>query len=183
MVRFADFARVFDAVSTVKDSTIRRMSSSSTQPAPAPYNPQQSPATPGAAPRKNRRRTIVLAIVGAIVLIVLFAAGMLAAVFGIMKSSDVYQHAVQVASHNPQATAALGSPITTGWFLTGNISVSGPSGSAELAIPVSGSQHKGTIYVVANKSAGRWYYQTLELAVDGQEQRIDLSASPQRAEK
>jgi hypothetical protein len=167
----------------VEHSTIRRMSSSSTQPAPVPYNSQQSPATPGAAPRKSRTRTIVLAIVGAIVLILLFVAGVVAAVFGIMKSSDVYQQAVQVATHDPRATAALGSPITPSWFLSGNISVAGPSGSADLAIPVSGTQHKGTIYVVAKKEAGRWRYQTLELAVDGQEQRIDLSASPQPAEQ
>lgn len=155
------------------------MSSSSTQPAPVPYNPQQSPA----ATRQNRTRIVVLAVVAAIVLIALFVAGIMAAVFGIMKSSGVYQHAVQVATHDRRATAALGFPITTSWFLSGNIRVSGPSGSADLAIPVSGSQHKGTIYVVAKKSAGLWHYQTLELAVDGQEQRIDLSASPQPVEQ
>lgn len=120
-------------------------------------------------------------IVGAIVLAgVLFVAGIFALVFTAIKSSDVYKHAVQVAIHDSRAVNALGAPISEGWFVSGNINVSGSSGNADLAIPVTGSRAKGTIYVVAKKSAGLWTYQTLELRVDGQEDRIDL-LPPQNA--
>jgi hypothetical protein len=144
------------------------------------YAPQQYPTTPGAAPRRIRVRTIVIAIVAAIVLMVLLVAGIIAAVLGMIKSSEPYQHAVQVASRDSRVTAVLGSHFSPRWFLSGNIHVSGPSGSADLAIPVAGSQHQGTIYVVAKKSAGHWSYRTLELAVEGGEERINLlPASPQ----
>lgn len=157
-------------------------------PAPPPQMPYgyvpPYPDMPGARPRKNRTWIIATTIVGAIGLIVLFVAGILAAVFGAMKSSEPCQHAVQVATRDPRAVAALGAPVAAGWLLSGNINVSGPSGNADLAIPVSGSHRNGTIYVVARKSAGRWKYQTLELTVDGQEERIDLlSANPQPLER
>lgn len=123
----------------------------------------------------------MVSIVGAIVLAgVLFVAGIFALVFTAIKSSDVYKHAVQVAKHDTRVVNALGAPISEGWFVSGNINVSGSSGNADLAIPIVGNKAKGTIYVAARKSAGLWTYQTLELRVDGQEDRIDF-LSPQSA--
>jgi hypothetical protein len=49
-----------------------------------------------------------------------------------------------------------------------------PSGTADISIPLKGSWKDGTLYAVAHKSAGRWSYDTLEVAVEGREQRIDL---------
>lgn len=147
-------------------------------PASAPYGyvpPPQSSGIPGLQPRKRRTGIIVASIVGAIVLAgVLFVGGIFALVFTAIKSSDAYKHGIEVATHDPRVGNALGTPIAEGWFVSGNINVSGSSGNADLAIPVAGSHAKGTLYVVAKKSAGQWTYQTLELKVDGQEARIDL---------
>ena len=70
-------------------------------------------------------------------LLVLFAAfvfGIVALVFGAIKSSGPYQHAITRAQSDPAVIAALGEPIHAGWFVQGNISTSGASGEADLAI-------------------------------------------------
>ena len=115
---------------------------------------------------------------GMMVLGVLFVAIVLAAVTSALRSSEPYQHAMQVAGSDPHAIAVLGSPVTSRWYFSGNINISGPSGNADLQIPVSGSRNKGTLYVVARKSAGRWTYETLDLTVEGQKERVNLLQSP-----
>lgn len=50
----------------------------------------------------------------------------------------------------------------------------GPSGHADLSIPIYGPNGKGIIYVVADKNAGVWRFETLQVEIDGQPKRIDL---------
>ncbi len=109
-----------------------------------------------------------------------FAGTIVAIVFGSIKSTDVYEEALARARANPAVVEALGEPIEDGWWMSGHINTSGPSGSADISIPLHGPKGKGTLYAVATKSAGRWEYQTLEVEVDGKAERIDLLAGPER---
>lgn len=95
-------------------------------------------------------------------------------VFGAIKSSDAYQQAISIAEGNSAVVEVLGTPIQPGFMVSGSINVSGPSGNADIAIPVSGPNGSGTIYVVAIKSAGIWEFTTLQLAVDNSDERINL---------
>jgi hypothetical protein len=72
----------------------------------------------------------------------------------------------------------LGSPIKEGFLVSGNTNVNGASGEANLSIPVSGPKGKGTIYVAAAKSLGRWNYSGLIVEIAKTHQRIDLLESP-----
>lgn len=72
----------------------------------------------------------------------------------------------------------LGAPVSPGWYVSGNINVSGTSGDATLAIPLKGSLHRGTVYVVAKKTDGVWNYDKLEILVEGREIPIGLLPSP-----
>ena len=63
-------------------------------------------------------------------------------------------------------------PIRAGWFVQGDISTSGASGEADLAIPLDGPRADGTLYVVAEKRAGDWRYETLAVNVDGGERIV-----------
>ena len=108
-------------------------------------------------------------------LLAMFAAfvfGIVALVFGAIKSSDPYRHGVTQAQSDPAVIAALGEPIRAGWFVQGNISTSGASGEADLAIPLDGPRSDGTLYVVAEKRAGEWRYETLAVNVDGGERIV-----------
>jgi Cytochrome oxidase complex assembly protein 1 len=97
-------------------------------------------------------------------------------VFGAIKSSDAYTGAMERVSSSEAVQEALGTPVEAGWLVSGSINVSGSSGNADLTIPISGPKGSGKLYVVATKSADRWRYSTLEVAVDGSGDRIDLLA-------
>ena len=109
-----------------------------------------------------------------ILLFVAFIGGIVMIAFGSMKQADVYKEAVARAQSDPLVVQKLGSPIGPGMFLSGNINVNGTSGEAKLAIPIHGPKAKGTIYVEATKSAGKWNYALMQVAVEGEDTRIDL---------
>lgn len=102
-------------------------------------------------------------------------------IFGMMRNSDAVKMALRQAQSNPIVAERLGTPLETGWFMSGNINVSGPAGHAEMEIPVHGTKGKGTIYLVADKNAGLWTFSTLQVAFAENEPRIDLlqPATPQ----
>jgi Cytochrome oxidase complex assembly protein 1 len=123
---------------------------------------------------------------GCLTMVILFAAfiGLIVMiVFSALKSSDVYKGAVAKAKANPAVIEALGSPINEGLFVSGNSNVNGASGESNLAIPISGPKGKGTIYVAAKKSVGRWNYSDLVVEIQKTGERIDLNkgaAAPAR---
>jgi hypothetical protein len=103
-----------------------------------------------------------------------FAGSIVVIVFSAMKSTDVYKEALARAKADPAVIEALGSPIKDGFLVSGNSNVNGASGESNLAIPISGPKGKGTIYVSATKSLGRWVYSGLVVEVSGTHKRIDL---------
>lgn len=126
--------------------------------------------------RKPWVKWIVLGCSGLIVVAVLVVAGVVSLVMGAVKKSGAFQEALERARVHPAAVAALGEPIEPGFFVSGSVNVEGPSGQAELAIPLHGPLGKGTLYVEASKRADRWEFALLELDVAGQEARIHLLA-------
>ena len=143
---------------------------------PPPFNPGVPPQP--ARPQSWLSRHTGLAIgIGCFGLLG-FACLFFVAIFGVvgvaMRSSDPYQVALSAASHDPAVIAELGAPIEPGWFTSGQINVAGPTGHANLSIPISGPRGSGTIGVVADKTAGKWTFSTLSVAVEGRATAIDL---------
>jgi hypothetical protein len=99
-------------------------------------------------------------------------------VFGAIKSSEPYQHALVQARANPAVIAALGTPIEPGTFPSGTINIINSSGNADLTIPIAGPNGSATIYVIATKSAGQWTYTTLEVQPANSTNRIPLQPTP-----
>jgi hypothetical protein len=107
-------------------------------------------------------------------LIAVFAGSIVLFVFTMFRHTDVFREALARAEASPQVRAELGEPIREGWWVMGRVKMTGPSGYANLSIPLKGSRKDGTLYAVAHKSAGIWKYDTLEVAVEGQPGRISL---------
>lgn len=103
-----------------------------------------------------------------------------AIVFGALKSSDAYKTALARAEADPRVTSALGAPIAAGFFVSGNTNVSGSSGQADLTVPISGPNGKGTIYLVASKFAGEWTFSKLIVEVEKTGEKIDLTEDASR---
>jgi hypothetical protein len=109
-----------------------------------------------------------------LVLTVAFAALIATLILSGVKSSWACSEGVELARQNPTVVAELGEPIDAGWLVTGSIRVTGPSGRAELAIPLHGPQNSATLYVVAHKQVGQWQFERAEVEVEGKAERIDL---------
>ena len=99
-------------------------------------------------------------------------------VFSAIKSTDPYKDALARAKMHPAVIEALGSPIKEGFFVSGNTNVNGASGESSLSISISGPKGKGTIYVTAAKSLGRWSYSGLVVEIQATRNRIDLLKGP-----
>lgn len=164
--------------------------SQSEQPMPPPPVPTDEAPPPGQAvplppdqPRKGwwGRHWKWVVPTGCLTLILVVGgciAGLVGLVFGLLKSSDAYKDALAAAQASTVVQKALGTPIEAGFLVSGNINVSGPSGNADLAIPISGPKGKATIYVVATKSAGKWTFEKLEVAIEDSKERVDLLSEP-----
>ena len=127
--------------------------------------------------KRNWKWFVPLGCFSIALLFVVFVGSVVAIVFSAVKSTDVYKGALAQAKAHPAVIEALGSPITGEFLVSGNTNVNGASGEANLAIPVSGPKGKGTIYVAAKKSLGRWEYSGLVLEIANTHQRIDLLGS------
>ncbi len=104
------------------------------------------------------------------------AASFGAVFFGVnsMKSTAVYQQALTAAVSNSEVVDILGEPIKTGLFPSGSINVNDDAGDAQFAIPLSGPNGEGTIYLEATRTTGDWKFHVLEVEIDGRSGRINL---------
>ncbi len=115
--------------------------------------------------------TAVVAAIAAVVGLIGLIASL---VFGMMKDSEPYREAVARARADPQVRTSLGTPIADGMFPNGNINLVNDGGRANFDIPISGPGGKGTVHVVATKSAGVWSYDRLDVEIPGQPAPISL---------
>ncbi len=115
-----------------------------------------------------------LTTLGIVVLTLAFVAGIGFFILNTFKSSPVYTAAMQAARADSRVTQALGTPIDSGWFITGSIQEQGISGDANLVIPISGPRGSGTLYAAAREGNGRWQFYTLAVRIDGQNELIQL---------
>jgi hypothetical protein len=91
-----------------------------------------------------------------------------------LRDSDVCKLAFAKAETNPTVKQRLGEPVKRGFFISGTIQISGPSGHADIEIPVSGPKGKATVYAVAQKSAGLWKFEILQIAFEEASPRVNL---------
>jgi len=124
--------------------------------------------------QKNWKWFVPVLAAGALTTVALFVCLVFVFVAGIFKSNDAYATAMERVRANPILVRELGTPIEAGWRFAGSVKINGPSGSADFSAPLHGSHGRGTLYVTATKSADRWHYTVLEVAVEGRDERISL---------
>jgi hypothetical protein len=144
---------------------------------------EQTPPPVAPTPRpnwwkRNWKWFVPLGCFSMVVLFVAFVASVALIVFSAVKSTDVYKDALARVKAHPAVIEALGSPVTEGFLVSGNTNVNGAAGEANLSIPVSGPKGKGTIYLAATKSLGRWNYSGLVLEITNTHHRINLLERP-----
>ena len=64
-----------------------------------------------------------------------------------MKSSEAYKISLATVQNNPAVIETIGSPIESGFFVSGSVQTSGSSGEAELNYKIiTGSSSRGEKY-------------------------------------
>ncbi len=92
---------------------------------------------------------------------ILFAMLLVFIVFATMKQSDAYKNSFAMIQKNPQVIEMLGSPIESGWIVSGNVNTSVGTGSAEISYSISGPKGSADVYVKATKVLDHWEFQRL----------------------
>jgi hypothetical protein len=136
------------------------------------------PAPQGSWWTRNWKWFVPVGCLTLILLFCLFVGAIFALVMGSMKSSDAYKQAVAKARANPNVVEKLGTPIAEGYLVSGNINVQNDTGDCDLQIPISGPKGKAVIHAVAHKSAGKWEYSRLTIAIEGQRELDLLGPEP-----
>ena len=134
-------------------------------PQPQPIEPERSWV--------GRHMALVIGIV-VVAGLVAFLAAIVSWVFTAIGNSDPARLAFAAASASPVVVQRLGTPLKKGLLVSGSIEVTGPSGSAQLSIPVSGPRGEGNLYVTAHKVSGLWELDMLQFGPKDSEERVDL---------
>ena len=140
---------------------------------------QTPPPIPGTRPPDWMQQNWKCFVPSLCLIVLVCISSFVASIETLIKSSDVYSGAVLRAKSSPALIAALGNPIKDGFFFTGNISENNSSGSANLAIPISGPNGTANLYVSARRSLGKWHFDELVAEIDKTKQRINISDTNQ----
>lgn len=101
-----------------------------------------------------------------------------AGVFGLLKNSEPYTESLNRAQNSPAVTAALGTPIKPGFFVTGNVSFENSNGEATISYSISGPSGKGTVTVDGDKQGDVWSYSEMSVSIPGSSEKVDLLTGP-----
>ena len=130
------------------------------------------------APAKSSRWLWFALPIGCLGVSMVVCCGFIATVFwgvsGMLKSSEPYQHALEVARADAEVKQSLGEPIEPGWMIQGSINLNNDDGNCDFQFPVSGPDGSGTLFVEATKTDGVWEYHELSITLDRDNKSKDL---------
>ena len=122
------------------------------------------PPPPSAVPPPKKGGCLKWALIGCFAAIIIGALGIAAiviVVFGAIKSSDVYKGARDQAQRDPRVIAALGTPMETGIWVSGNVNISNNTGNADLQFPMHGPKGEARVHAIASLDTTGWHYSLL----------------------
>ncbi|MEO1065756.1 MAG: cytochrome c oxidase assembly factor Coa1 family protein, partial [Pseudomonadota bacterium] len=92
---------------------------------------------------------------------IVFTVAILWSVSALFKGSEAYKLTMEEVRSNKDVITILGSPIEEGFIPTGSINLSGTSGAADFALPISGPNCKATVLSKMRKKNGEWSFDFL----------------------
>lgn len=122
---------------------------------------------------------LVVAIIGLVVAAFMaLVLGIVGLVMWSIRQSDVYRMAMAKTRENPAVVHYLGTPIESGWLVSGSLQTENDSGAANLTIPIHGPRQKAKMYVDARKRMGEWTFNSLTVKTDDGDQIEVVRAKP-----
>lgn len=109
-----------------------------------------------------------------LVIWVVFILVLLFPLVGLMKNNDAYKTSFMIVQSDPEIQEIIGTPIESGFFVSGNIQTSGPDGQATVQYTIKGPKGEGVTNVFAYKNMGKWVIQELVVYFEETDRRIEL---------
>jgi len=91
-----------------------------------------------------------------------------------MLKGEAYDLSLEAIKSNPEVTKLIGTPVEPGFFVMGNIQISGPAGNAALQYTVSGPMGEAEAYILATKEMGQWALNEVVVYSEEQNHKIDV---------
>lgn len=85
----------------------------------------------------------------------------------VIKGSPAFTEAVSKASENEEVKAAIGTPITGGFWVSGQMKETNGEGTADFTVPIEGPKGSGSMHVVARRSGGAWIFRSIVVETKG----------------
>ncbi len=108
-----------------------------------------------------------------IILFIVFVGSLIWGAASLIGDSQPAEYAMELINKDEDMIRLLGTPIEKDGMVQGNVNWSNGDKSANLTIPVSGPEGKGTLIVNARGKGEEWIYDRIEVLI-GDEEAIDL---------
>jgi hypothetical protein len=92
----------------------------------------------------------------------------------LFRQSDAFRISMDYLRKSAPVLDAVGAPLETGFMVSGSISEVGPTGQAELSVPIVGPKAKAEAFVKLSKDMGVWKIDAATVQMDQTGQRIAL---------
>jgi hypothetical protein len=119
-------------------------------------------------------KLLIALLLGGIGISVVCCGGIVFAIFGSLRSSEVVTMTIDRLAAEPAVIDHTGEPISAGWFVLGSIHWNNDAGSASLSIPIKGPDGTAEASVEATRQSGRWHIDALTVKLEGSGEVIDL---------
>ncbi len=96
-----------------------------------------------------------------------------------MLKGEAFDLSLKAINSNNEVAQLIGTPIEPGFFVVGNIQISGPTGQASLQYSISGPKGEAEAYVFANKEIGQWNLNEVIVYKEEQNLKIQVIAPKQ----
>jgi hypothetical protein len=110
-----------------------------------------------------------------IIAFVLFFSAIVGVVLYSMRSSEPVELTLGAAQASTEMQAAIGEPMTVGWFITGSVNYSGGICEASLQVPISGPMGSASVRTLGSKKVGgTWDFSEMTATIEGTGKTVDL---------
>ncbi len=131
--------------------------------------PLQQPAQPQPQQKSGCLKWLLIGCSALFALFVVVIAGIVVFAFAMVRKTDAYRIAHDRAIHDPRVIDALGSPVETGWWVSGSVKVENGAGTADIKFPIHGPKGKAVVETKAmrDERADKWVFTKMKVYPDG----------------
>jgi hypothetical protein len=108
-----------------------------------------------------------------------FGLGTYLTVSKVIQGSPAFVEAMEKVNQSPEVASLIGTPVTPGFGISGEMNDKNGEGTANFTVPLTGTKGNGTLHVVAHGSGGKWEFSRIDVTAHAK--TIDVLAGDRKA--